>query len=844
MLRATLKNLAAHKLRLALTGLAVVLGVSFMAGTFVLTDTIKRTFDNLFTQTSAGKDVIVRGATAFTGGRGPEGAFGGNRPLVPASVLATVRSTPGVQFADGSVQGQATLLATNGKAIVKHGPPTLAFAWLPDRQLSSFTLRSGRGPSAPDELTVDSGTVKDQHFHLGQRLTVVSNQPPRQFTLVGVTGFGAADNVAGATLLAFTPGTAQELVGKTGYFSEIDVARRSDSTVDALQSTIAGRLPANMEAVTATSVAQQAASAVATAANLFNKVLLSFALIALFVGAFLIFNTFSILVGQRTRELALLRAVGASRGQVNRSVLTEALVVGLGGSLVGVGLSLPLSAGLYGLLRSVGFGLPSSGLRLLPRTVVVSMLTGTAITMFSAILPARRASRVPPVAAMREDVLEPETSLRRRALIGGAVLAVGLVLLFGGLFLGFGIALVGAGCAVTFVGVAMLTPFISAPLARLIGAPLVRAGALPSRLARENSARNPRRTAGTASALMIGLAVVTAVATIGSSARASFSAQFDRSIRADYVVTSSREGFPGAVEPVVRHAPGVTAFSPVRNASWHDGKAGKDLTGISPTDGPGLVALHMVTGSAAALGAGRLLVDDKVARSRHLSLGQTVEMTFGATGTVPIIIGGTYASNQFLGNYLASDDFVAANVNQVQDVAILVDTSAASPAEEQKLNDAIAPYGNVKAQTGAQFKNQQKGQLDTALLAVYLLLALSILIALIGVVNTLALSVMERTREIGLLRGIGMQRRQTKRMIRGEAVVVSLIGAVLGLALGVGLGAAVVRAIGTGTISTIVVPVSTIVVVVVLTGIFGVVASWLPARRAARLDVLQAIATT
>ena len=573
----------------------------------------------------------------------------------------------------------------------------------------------------------------------------------------------------------------------------------------------------------------------------FNTFLLVFAGIALFVGAFLIFNTFSILVGQRTRELALLRAIGASRRQVNLSVMGEAVFVGLFGSVLGLLIGVPLAAGLYGLLGALGVSLPSSALQLLPRTIIVSLVVGTVVTVVSAILPAYQASKIAPVAAMADDPGQTPTSLRRRAVAGGSVLTVGLLLLAGGLFAHAGIAAVGAGAAVTFVGVAMLAPFVAAPLARALGAPLPN---ITGHLAKENAARNPRRTAATASALMVGLAVVAAIATLGASALASFNGIFDRAITADYVLVSSGgsgSSFSAAVEPAAQAAPGVVAVSPLRSVPFHDGGATRTVSGIDPVAGPQVFRLDMVTGSISALAKGQVLIDTKAAKSHHLKVGDTLQMGFAATGVKSIVVGGTYKTNQFVGNYAFSSQLAAANVNQVQDDALFVKTQASGPAESSALAGALSSYPNVSVKTAAQFKADQKKSLDSVLAIVYVLL--SIIIALIGVVNTLALSVIERTREIGLMRAIGAQRRQIKRMIRGEAVLVSLIGAILGLVLGTALGAAIVSALSSTGIDTLAIPVSTIVVVVLLTAVFGVVAAVWPARRAANLDVLQAIAT-
>lgn len=850
MFRTAVKGLLAHKLRLALTAIAVVLGVSFMAGTFVLTDTIKNTFDILFAQTSAGKDVIVRAVTPFASG-GHQDGFGANRPLIPDYLLSTVRSTPGVQVADGVVQGQVTIVGGLGKVLQKHGPPTLAFNWLADRQLSALSLRAGRAPaSAPgtDEVTVDSGTARTQHIGVGDRVTIISNQPPRPFTVVGITGFGKADNLAGATILTFNNANSQQMFGKPGFFTEIDVHAVAGTATDRLLSAIGQQLPAGLEAVSGAAVGQQSAKAVASFITIFNRFLLAFALIALFVGGFLIFNTFSILVGQRTRELALLRAIGAGRAQVVMSVLVEALFVGLFGSLVGLAIGVPLAAGLYGALSTLGLSLPSTSLQLLPRTIIVSLATGTSITVAAAVLPALRASRIPPVAALRDDAVEAEVSLRRRAIVGGSISVLGAALLAAGLLLGAGLSAVGGGAAIVFVGVAMLAPFVTGPMARLLGSPFAAVQGVPGRLGQQNAARNPRRTAATASALMIGLALVAAIATLGASARASFEKAFARGISGDYVLVPTGggdEGFSAVVENALRGDKAIVAWSPVRLVRWHDGNAGKSLTGIDPIDGPKVITLDMVRGTVGTLARGQVLIDENVARSRHLAVGDTLSMGFDATGTQHVVIGGIYKADalQFpLGSYTASSEFVAANVNQVRDQVIVVKTQSFSPAQLESLTRVVKAYPNVTVKTAVQFRKDQERQLSTILAIVYVLLALSIIIALIGVVNTLALSVIERTREIGLLRAVGMQRRQIKRMIRGEAIVVSLIGALLGLVLGMALGGALVSALSGAGFDTLAIPVGTIMAVLALAALFGMGAAVLPARRAAKLDVLAAIA--
>jgi len=846
MWRAVRKNLYAHKLRLALTALAVVLGVAFMAGTFVLTDTIKHDVGGLFKQTTSGYDVVVRAKTPYSvtagAGGGGGGGFSNNRPLTPESVLATVRSTQGVAVADGSAQGELSLAQPNGKLIKsKGGAPTLGFAWVPDHELSSLVLRSGRAPTTSGELVIDAATAKSAHLSVGSHVTVIGNAPPEPFTVVGIVGFGKNDTIAGASIVAFDTATAQRLVGKPGYFTQIDVKAAKGTSTPQLIATLTARLPKGYEAVTSATVAQEGASVLDTFINRLNDFILAFALIALFVGAFLIFNTFGILVGQRTRELALLRALGASRRQITTSVMAESFVTGLFGSFIGLVVGILLAGGLLAALKSV-LDLGSSSLEILPRTIIVALVVGTLVTVVSALGPSLRASRVAPVAAMRDDATIADASLRVRATIGVIVLAVGLVVLAAGLFAHGGIAIVGLGAAVTFIGVAMLVPFVASPLARTIGAPLTLTG-VTGRLGMENAARNPRRTSATAAALMIGLAVVAAIATLGSSATASFSALFNHSFKADYVITASQNSFPTTAEGAVRSAPGVTLFSPYTEVQWHQGNATKMMAAIDPVTGPKLVDIEMVTGSTVALANNEILVDNTVAKNDHLHVGSTLPMGFASTGVKTYTVGGTYKTNQFLDNYLGSTAIATANTNQPMDEALLVSVANPSPAADAALGKALAAYPELTVKTGAQFKADQEKQVQGFLRFVYVLLGFSIVIALIGVINTLALSVLERTREIGLLRAIGMVRRQVRTMIRGEAVVVSVLGAILGLVLGIGFGTAIVKALSGDGIGTLVIPISTIVVVLILAGLFGILAAVFPARRAARLDVLQAVST-
>ncbi|HXJ65312.1 MAG TPA: FtsX-like permease family protein, partial [Actinomycetota bacterium] len=552
MWRATIKGLIAHKLRLALTALAVVLGVAFVAGTLVLTDTLGHTFDQLFSQVSQGVAVTVRGTSNF----------GNDRGRISDTLVPTIRGVEGVAQAEGVVQGYAQVVGKDGKAIVTGGAPTFGVNWVNAAQ-NPLTLRSGKAPAGPDEVAIDVGTADKGNLKIGDTVEILFEGPPQKFTLVGLTGFGTADNLAGATISAFDTATAQRVLNSEGKFDSIDVAAAPGVSDIVLRDRVASVLPQGVEAVTGTKAAEENAQQVKDGLGFFKTALLVFAGIALFVGTFIIFNTFSIIVAQRTRELGLLRAIGATGRQVTVSVLAEAVITGLIASVLGLGLGVLMALGLQSLLKGFGISLPSSGLVFLPRTIWVSLLIGTVVTVIAAFSPARRAARIPPIAAMRDTEL-PSASLRRRSIVGTIVTVIGVVLLVLGLT-GGGINNVGLGVALIFVGVAMLAPLIARPLARAIGAPFAAVFKLPGRLGRENAARNPRRTASTASALMIGLALVAFTSIFAQSLKSSVADILDRTLKADFILSTSQfSGFSPDAAQAARGVPGVGVVSELR----------------------------------------------------------------------------------------------------------------------------------------------------------------------------------------------------------------------------------------------------------------------------------------
>jgi putative ABC transport system permease protein len=837
--RATLRSLLARKLRLMLSGLAIVLGVSFVSGTLVLTDSLSRVFDNLFATINAETAVTVRATSALDGGVMAE------REPVPAELLDTIRAVDGVAEAVGAVEGYAQVVGPDGKAVSTGGAPSFGVSYQPDSQQESLVLRAGEAPARPDEIVLTFSTAERAGIGVGDRVTVLLRGPAEEFTVAGLVGFATSDNLAGAALTGFRPDVAQRVLGSVGTFSEIAVAAEEGVESGALQSRLAAVLPEGVEAVTDEAVIAESADAVKEGLGFFSTALLVFAAISLFVGAFLIFNTFSMLVAQRTRELALMRALGASRRQVTGSVLLESVVVGLLASVVGFALGLGVAVGLRGLLGAMGIDLPDGETVVRPRTLVAALVVGVGVTAAAALVPARRAARISPVEAMRESGPAEDRSLVKRGIGGGVLLLAGVALLAGGLAEGE-LPLVGFGAVLSFLGVATLSPFVARPVTGLLGAPFARLG-IPGRLGRGNAVRSPRRTSATAAALMIGLALVSAVSVLGASIKTSVVAVVERSLGADYVLhTETWAPYSTEVAEALRDEPGIAAVAAFRDGEARVGDKITYLQGVEPDALEQVLKLDVVDGSIAALDAGELAMSEEAAAAQGLRVGDEVPVTWSATGEQSMTLGAVYAANEFAGDVLVSDVVIDANTtsNLVNVVAVSIADDASPAQTRAAVDEAVAPFPNVIVEDQAEFIAAQEKQLDQLLNAITVLLVLSVLIAVLGIINTLALSVVERTRELGLLRAVGLSRRQLRRMIRVESVIIAIYGALLGLGVGIAFGWALVRALREQGITEFTLPVDRLVLVLVAAGVAGVLAAALPARRAARLDVLQAVAST
>ena len=841
MLRATMRSLLARKLRLLLASVAVLLGVSFVSGAFVLTDSLGQVFDNLFTTINKGTAVTVQGTDPL----GDSGLDARPEP-VPQSVLEAVKKVDGVKEVIGDVQAEAQLVLPSGKVFTTHGPPVLGIAFHEGSPQESLQIKRGTAPQGLDQIAITTTTASKAHLALGDKVGVLGKGAKRTVTIAALVGFKDVGTVAGATLLAFDPTSAQTAVGTPGTWSRLSIASAPGVSAKDLRQRVAAVLPAGLKAVTVTQTVADASKALKKGLGFFNTFLLAFAGISLFVGAFLIFNTFSMLVAQRTKELALMRALGASRSQVTRSVLLEAAVVGVVSSLGGFLMGIAVAYGLRSLLGSLGIELPSGATVVATRTFVVCMVVGVGVTMVAALVPARRAAKVSPVQAMRESGPAEDRSLVRRTVLGAVLGGLGVAALASGLN-GGGIQLVGLGAALSFLGVTTLSPLIARPLVGLLGWPFAQLG-VPGRLGRGNAMRSPRRTSATAAALMIGLALVAMVSTLGQSVKQSVVKTVATSLGADYVLhTDQFRPFSPEVATALRDSPQLAAVAAFRQGQAKVGKAGRvGIQSCDPTTLQAVLTLSVLHGDLSRLGEGTLAVSKTEAANLDVAVGDTVPVTWARTGLHPLRVAAVYSDNQFAGGYLVADATYSANVTDkdLTVVAVKAASTSTPQASRAAMEQALAGFPNVEIEDQAEFVKAQGDQIDTLLNAVTGLLVLSVLIAVLGIINTLALSVVERTRELGLLRSVGLQRRQLRRMIRAESVVIALYGALLGIAIGLAFGWALVTSLHDQGITEFAIPVSRLLLVLVVAALGGVVAAALPARRAARLNVLEAVAST
>ncbi|WP_158257251.1 ABC transporter permease [Kineococcus xinjiangensis] len=835
------RNLLAHKVRLALSGLAVVLGVAFVAGTLVFTDTLERTFTALFESTTA--DVDVSAERAFE----PTGAPGGAPPQpLDAALAGQIAAVDGVASATGYVQSPGVyVIGPDGKVVATGGAPGIGTGWDPAEGLG-MTLTAGRAPAARDEVVLDEATAERTGYGIGDTVELLTPGPRLSATVVGTLRFGESGGLAGASLVAFDTATAQELLAAPGTFHGVSVQAADGVGREELAERVDAALGEGLAVATREEASEKRTEQLAESLGFIDVFLLVFAGIALFVGSFIILNTFSMLVAQRTRELALLRALGASRRQVTGSVLAEALVLAVLGSTAGLLLGLAVAAGLRWAFGRVGLTLDGS-LVVAPRTVVAAYAVGVLVTVLAAYLPARRAAKVPPVAALRDDHAMPDGSLRRRTRAGAVLGVAGGTALVAGTALDDAPAtLVLLGSLALVVAAIALSPVLARPFLRVAGAALPRIWGPAGRLARENALRNPRRTAATASALMVGVALVTGFSIIGQSANASIGSAVAERMRSDFIVSSAvTQPFSPQVAEEVRGLDGVASVGVARLGFVELDGEPTMLFGVDETTGDDVFALDVIAGQGGAPADGQLLVDADLARDRGWEVGETVAVR-GVNGEQrELELRGIYETAPSVGPALLPLATLGELGGEPLDRWVFVQLAegAGAGAVREAVEAVVADHPIVSVKDMGEFVQEQQGQVAQLLMIINAMLVLSVLIAVLGIVNTLALSVLERTREVGLLRAVGMARRQLRRTIRLEAVLIALFGAVLGLGLGLVFGVGLVSVLDGQGIDELAVPGGRLAVLLAVSALVGVLAAAWPAHRASRMPVLRALAT-
>jgi len=857
LIKVSLRGLAGRKLRAVLTGIAIVLGVAMISGTYILTDTIDRAFKTLFTESYAGTDAVVtgRGLDISVDGESPPS------PPVAASILETVRGVPESALAAGSIldEQNTKILTKDGEATSSEGAPTFGFGIDTSPEFAQFNplnLLEGRWPAAPDEAVIDAGTADKQDYVVGDTVEITTLQPRRPFKLVGVAQYGSVDTLGNASFTVFTIPAAQELLDREGQYDAISVAAQEGVSEDELVAAIAPVLPESAEVVSASAEAQEQSDEVSEFTAIFRYFLLAFAAIALFVGAFVIFNTFSITVAQRTREFATLRTIGASRRQILGSVILESLVIGLLASLVGIGLGVLLAEGIETLFGALGVELPSAERVFATRTIVVSLLVGVGITLVAGLFPAIRATRVPPIAAVREGATLPQSRFHRfTPWIAAVVVAVALLVLARAMFtdeLGTSDRLlsIAAGVLLLFLGVAMLSSRLVRPIAVVVGLPARSAGGVAGRLASGNAVRNPSRTAATAAALMIGIALVAFIATLTNGMKASNREAIEEQIVADYVVTSldGYTPFVSAAGDALAASPAPEVVTSVRSDIGQVDGDTAEVGGIEPdtiTEAYRFIWKEGDDSVLATLGTTNAIVTENFADDHDIAVGDTVTIRSTADESADVKVVGTFEPPPFyplIESINVSTQLFDSLYDRPRNRWTWANV-AGEPNEENRaqLEQAIAGYPDTQLETREEWIEREDADFNEFISFLYVMLTLAVFVSIFGMINTLVLSVYERTREIGMLRAIGMTRRQVRRMIRQESIITALIGAALGLPLGIFLAALVNRALSEFDVR-FAIPWTQLIVLTIVAIIIGILAAIMPARRAAKLNPLEAIA--
>ena len=835
------RSVARHKARSAFLALCVVLGVSFVAGSFVLTDTLKNVYTKLFADSNKGTDLVVRTSSDL-------GSMT-VRPPLSADVVSTVTAVPGVRVAEGAVFALGgRIFSAKGDPIGNQFAPTFLANWPAVPEFRSFNLSSGRAPLAASEVAIDLQAATQGKFVLGDSIRVQTLTGVKSFELVGIAKYGSAGNMGGASAVLFDLATAQQETGRVGKFDSIAVAAATGTEVGTLQDRVQAATGAKYEAITGTDLSAESSKSINDGFAFFGTFLLVFAAVSLFVGAFIVYNTFAIVVSQRTREMALLRALGADGEQVVGSILIESIIIGLIASVSGLFGGILLAIGLQKLLRALGFGMPAGNVVILPRTIIVSILGGLLVTVISAIAPALRAARVPPLAAVRSVAISTSRQRRLRLVVGTALLVLGLIATVTGAQR-ISIPWLGIGALSVVLSIAMVSPSIVRPFVRVLATPIRLFRGVVGQLAEENAERGARRTATTAAALMIGTSLIAASLVLASSINTSTNKLLDQGMRAELIVRADGISVIGKdVAVALRAVPGVVSVAPYRYGAFKLNGVTKQLSAmdgasIDPDNPSASLNLDVASGSLLAISDGGIAVSDRIAKDNHWKLGDILPMLF-ASGPHPLTIVSTFKSPTY-GDYmisLATHEALFADSSDTLDFVKLVPgtTVATAKASIATLLKTAAPAAKVMDRQ--EYSAQVRAQVSQLLNLITALVLLAIVIALLGVLITMLLSVLERTHEIGLLRAVGMDRRDVRSMVRWEAAIIGTFGAVLGVVLGVGLGYALTKTLRNQGISTIEVPFKSLIIMSLLVTFAGVAASIYPARRASKLNVLQAIA--
>jgi len=853
VVKTSLRNFFAHKGRMALSAVAVLLSVAFVCGTLVFTDTMNTTFDKLFAVTSSDVSVSPEDAEDEDDGAGT-----GRPASLPASVVEQVASAEGVKKAEGAVTSTSvTVVNSENKNMGSStGAPTLAGNWT-ENDLRSMEITSGHAPRGPTEVMVDADTADKHDLKLGDELRTIAATGDIRAKIVGIASWKVTN--PGAAVVYFDTETSQRaLLGATGRFTQVSVTAADGVSDTQLKRNVTQALDGSYKIQTAKENADENRKDVGEFMDIIKYAMLGFAGIAFLVGIFLIINTFSMLVAQRTREIGLMRAIGSSRRQVNRSVLVEALLLGFVGSVLGVGAGVGIAIGLMKLMSMAGMNLSTDDLTVKTTTPVIGLILGVVVTVLAAYLPARRAGKVSPMAALRDAGTPADGRAGRvRGLIGLVLTGGGAAALYAAATAdkaSDGALMLGGGVVLSLIGFVVIGPLLAGGVVRVISAVLLRAFGPVGRMAERNALRNPRRTGATGAALMIGLALVACLSVVGSSMVASATGELDKSVGADFIVQSQQQPIVPQAEKAMEDTPGLAHVTHYKNVdatlTSPDGKT--DDSGVTAADPTYAEDLRRTTTEgtlSAAYGKDAMSVGSDYAKKHGVRVGDTISVAFKGGETAKLKVaaitdddtaidqGARYLSIDTLRKYLPADR-VPQNV-----IMFAKAEDGKQDAAYAALKKALDPYPQYQVRDQTDYKEELKDQVGQLLNMVYGLLALAIIVAVLGVVNTLALSVVERTREIGLLRAIGLSRRQLRRMIRMESVVIALFGALLGIGLGMGWGATAQRLLALEGLDVLEIPWGTIGGVFVGSAFVGLFAALVPAFRAGRMNVLNAIAT-